>query len=207
MDEVEFPLSERVRRGRRWLLTAGAVCAVLATVTLVVVVAAATDWFEVSRALVASLIAAAVLVLPVVWVGARAVWALRGRTELFAAADAYRRRRPTDRQMLDHLRDEHPFTPLWWMVAILAGLAALCLGVALPFAAGAGAVLDAVLLGCGLVVALIALAAAVPGIGRAQRQGEEDHARRRRLWPVPDDLARRLAEPLLGTGDGGHIGA
>lgn len=207
MDEVEFPLSGRVRRSRRRLLAAGTAGAVLSAVVLILVVATAADWAEAPRAVLAILLTVAVFVMPVVWVGARAAWALRGRTELFAAADAHRRRRPTDRQLLDHLRDEHPLTPLWWLVAVLAGLVSLCLAFALPFAISGGATLAATLLGSGLIVALIALAAAVPGIGRARRQGSEDLKRRRRLWPVPADLARRLAEPLLGSSDGGHLGA
>jgi uncharacterized membrane protein len=206
LNEVKFPLSVRVRRARWWLLTASTVSAVLAATTLTLVVAAATEWIEVPRAVLTGLLIVTVFVMPIVWTGAHAVWALRGRTELFAAAAAYRRQRPTDRQLLDHLRDEHPLTPLWWLVAILAGLAALCLATALPFAISSGATLAGALLGAGLIVALIALAAALPGIRRADHQGKEDHQQRRQFWPVPTELAHRLAAPLLGTSDGAHLG-
>lgn len=206
MREVEFPLSDRVRRARRWLLAASTVGAVLAAATLALAVAVGADWIEVSRAVLSCLVILVLFVVPVVLAGVRARWALRGRAELFAAADAHPRQRPTDRQLLDHLRDEHPLTPFWWMVTILAGLTALCLAIALPFAIDSGATLDGTLLGAGLIVALIALAAAVSGIRRAARQGNEDLKRRSRTWYVPADLARRLAEPPLGTGDGGHLG-
>ncbi len=113
----------------------------------------------------------------------------------------------TYRQFANHLRDEHPLTPLWWMVAVLGGLGTLCLGVALPFALADGAVLAGALLGTGLAVSLAALALAVPGIRRADRQGLEDRKRRTALWSVPTAVERRLAIPLLGVGDGGHLGA
>src|SRR5690606_5619367 len=100
----------------------------------------------------------------VIWTGAHALWALRGRSELFAAAGAHRRQRPTDRQLLNHLRDEHPLTPLWWLLSMLAGLTALCLAFALPFTISSGAILAAAVIGTGLIVALVALAIAVPGI-------------------------------------------
>lgn len=147
------------------------------------------------------------LVLPVAWVGVHAVWALRGRAELFIAAGEHPRRRPTDRLLVDHLRDEHPLTPLWWMVSVLGSLGTLCLGVALPFALADGAVLAGVLLGTGLAVSLAALTLAVPGICRAARQGSEDRKRRTELWHLPTAVERRLTIPLLGAGDGAHLGA
>ncbi|MFD6967739.1 hypothetical protein [Streptomyces sp. NPDC059979] len=171
------------------------------------VVADASGWAPVPRTVQAVLVLVTLFVLPVAWVGVRAVWALRGRAELFAAAGEHRRRRrPTDRQLVDHLRDEHPLTPLWWMLAVLGGLGTLCLGVALPFALADGAVLASALLGAGLAASLTALALAVPGIRRADRQGAQDQKRRSELWSLPDAVERRLAVPLLGTGDGAHLG-
>ena len=56
-----------------------------------------------------------------------------------------------------------PLSPAFLgVVAILAGLTALCLAVALPFAISNGAPLAVALLGAGLIMALITLAAAVP---------------------------------------------
>lgn len=206
MKVVEFSLSGRVRRARRWMVTMNAVCVLFAGAAVASMAGAATAWIPVPRAVQASLVVLAMFVMPVVGLGVRTVWVLRGRAELFAAAETHHRERPTDRQMVGHLRDEHPLTPLWWMVAILAGLSALCLGFALPFALADGAVLDGALHGAGLAVSLVALAAAVPGIRRADRQGEEDRRRRTRLWSIPAALEHRLAEPLFGSNDGGHIG-
>ncbi|AQT76128.1 hypothetical protein B1K54_35110 [Streptomyces sp. fd1-xmd] len=152
------------------------------------------------------LVLVTLFLLPVAWVAVRAVWVVRGRAELFAAADEHRKRRPTDRQLVDHLRDEHPLTPLWWMLAVLGGLGTLCLGFALPFALADGAVLAGALLGAGLAASLTALALAVPGIRRAARQGALDRRWRDELWPLPSAVERRLAVPLLGTGDGAHSG-
>ncbi|MFE7754173.1 hypothetical protein [Streptomyces sp. NPDC057418] len=188
------------------MVTMNAGCVLSAGAAVTSVVADAVAWIPVPRAVQAGLVLLALFVMPVAGVGVRAVWVLRGRAELFAAAETRHRERPADRQMIGHLRDEHPLTPLWWMVAVLGGLTALCLGFALPFALAGGAVLDGVLLGAGLAVSLLALAAAVPGIRHADRQGEEDRRRRTRLWPVPTALERRLAEPLLGSGDGAHLG-
>ncbi|MFD7696514.1 hypothetical protein [Streptomyces sp. NPDC059374] len=207
MDAVEFRLSARVRAARRWLVFASAGGGVLVAAAVASVVADAVGWVAVPRAVQAVLVLVTLVVLPVVWVGVHAVWALRGRAELFAAAGEHPRRRPTDRQLVDHLRDEHPLTPLWWMLAVLGGLGALCLGFALPFALADGALLAGALLGAGLVVSLAALGLAVPGIRRAERQGAEDAKRRSALWPLPGAVERRLANPLLGTGDGGHLGA
>ncbi len=170
-------------------------------------VAGAAGWVSVSRAIQAGLVLVTLFVLPVAWVGVHAVWALRGRAELFIAAGRHPRRRPTDRQLVDHLRNEHPLTPLWWMVSVLGGLGALCLGFALPFALADGAVLAGVLLGTGLAVSLAALPLAVSGIRRAARQGAEDQRRRAELWSLPTAVERRLTIPLLGVSDGGHLGA
>ncbi|MFI8889538.1 hypothetical protein [Streptomyces paradoxus] len=180
--------------------------AVLAGAAVASVVADAAGWVPVPRTIQASLVLVTLLVLPVACVGAHAVWALRGRAELFIAAAEHPRRRPTDRQLVNHLRDEHPLTPLWWMVSVLGGLGTLCLGIALPFALADGAVLAGALLGAGLAVSLAALALSVPGIRRAERQGSEDRRRRTELWSVPTAVERRLTTPLLGTGDGGHAG-
>ncbi|MFI8090427.1 hypothetical protein ACIF9R_19220 [Streptomyces sp. NPDC086080] len=205
---MEFPLSARVRAARRWLVSTSAAGAVVAGAAVGCVVGDAAGWVSVPRTVQAVLVLVTLFVLPVVWVGAHAVWALRGRAELFAVAGEHPRRRPTDRQLADHLRDEHPLTPLWWMVSILGGLCALCLGFALPFAVADGAVLAGVLLGAGLALSLAALAVAVPGIRRTERQGSEDRRRRTELWSaLPSAVERRLAVPLLGTGDGGHLGA
>ncbi|MFJ8636818.1 hypothetical protein [Streptomyces sp. NPDC093568] len=171
------------------------------------VVADACGWVSVSRTIQAGLVLVTLFVLPVVWVAVHAVWALRGRAELFGAAKEHPRRRPTDRQLVNHLRNEHPLTPLWWMVAVLGGLGTLGLGCALPFALADGAALAGVLLGTGLAVSLAALTLAVPGIRRAARQGSEDERRRAELWSLPTAVERRLMVPLLGTGDGGHLGA
>lgn len=171
------------------------------------VAADAADWVPVPRAVQAGLVLVTLFVLPVAWVGVHAVWALRGRAELFAVAGEHPRRRPTDRQLADHLRDEHPLTPLWWMVSVLGGLGTLCLGFALPFAVADGAVLAGVLLGAGLAVSLVALAVSVPGIRRSGRRGAEDRRRRTELWILPTAVEHRLSVPLLGTGDGGHLGA
>ncbi|MGW7262686.1 hypothetical protein [Streptomyces sp. NPDC054842] len=171
------------------------------------VVADASGWMAVPRTVRAGSVLVTLFLLPVVWVGVHAVWALRGRAELFRAAGAHPRRRPTDRQLADHLRDEHPLTPLWWMVCVLSGIGALCLGVALPFALADGAVLAGALLGTGLAVSLAALASAVSGVRRAARQGSEDRKRRAELWSLPSAVERRLANSLLGAGDGGHLGA
>ncbi|MGW7434559.1 hypothetical protein [Streptomyces sp. NPDC054849] len=207
LDAVEFPLSARVRRAWRWLVATSAASAVVAGAAVASVVADASGRVPVSRTVQAGLVLVTLFVLPVAWVGARAVWALRGRTELFAAAGGHRRRRPTDRQLIDHLRDEHPLTPLWWMLAILGGLGTLCLGFAFPFALAGGAVLAGVLLGAGLAASLTALALAIPGIRRAGRQGAQDRKRRSELWSLPSSVERRLTVPLLGTGDGAHLGA
>ncbi|MGW6909270.1 hypothetical protein [Streptomyces sp. NPDC054940] len=171
------------------------------------VVADASGWVSVPRAIQAGLVLVTLFVLPVVWVGVHAVWALRGRAELFSAAGEHPRRRPTDRQLVNHLRNEHPLMPLWGMVAVLGGLGTLCLGFALPFALADGAVLAGVLLGTGLAVSLAALALAVPGFRRAARQGAEDRKRRTELWSLPSAVERRLTIPLLGAGDGAHSGA
>lgn len=169
-------------------------------------VASAAGWVSVPRAIQAGLVLVTLFVLPVAWVGVHAVWALRGRAELFIAAGRHPRRRPTDRQLVDHLRNEHPLTPLWWMVSVLSGLGTLCLGFALPFALADGAVLAGVLLGTGLAVSLTALPLAVSGIRRAARQGVEDQRRRAELWSLPTAVERRLTIPLLGASDGGHLG-
>ncbi|MGW4540442.1 hypothetical protein ACWEOP_21545 [Streptomyces chartreusis] len=181
--------------------------AVLVGAAVASVVADASDWVPVPRTVQAGLVLVTLFVLPVAWVAAHAVWALRGRAELFMAAEEHPRQRPTDRQLFNHLRNEHPLTPLWWMVSILGGLGVLCLGFALPFALADGAVLAGVLLGTGLAVSLAALALAVPGIRRAARQGSEDEKRRAELWSLPTTVERRLTVPLLGTGDGAHLGA
>jgi O-antigen ligase len=207
LDAVEFPLSARVRGARRWLVVTSAAGAVCVGAAVASVVADASGWVSVSRAIQAGSVLVTLFVLPVVWVGVHAVWALRGRAELFLAAGEHPRRRPTDRQMVDHLRDEHPLTPLWWMVSVLGGLGTLCLGVALPFALADGAVLAGVLLGTGLAVSLAALVLAVSGIRRAARQGSEDRRRRAELWSLPSAVERRLTNSLLGSGDGGHLGA
>lgn len=207
MDAVEFPFSARVRGARRWLVATSVAGAVLAGAALASVVADASGWLSVPRAIQAGLVLLTLFVLPVVWVAVHAVWALRGRAELFIAAGEHPRRRPTDRQLVNHLRDEHPLTPLWWMVCILSGLGTLCLGFALPFALADGAVLAGVLLGTGLAASLAALALAVPGIRRAARQGSEDRRRRAELWSLPSAVERRLTIPLLGAGDGAHLGA
>ncbi|WP_327419014.1 hypothetical protein [Streptomyces sp. NBC_01233] len=170
-------------------------------------VADASGWAPVPRTVQAVLVMVTLFLLPVAWVGVRAVWALRGRAELFAAAQEHRRQRPTDRQLVDHLRDEHPLTPLWWMLAVFGGLGTLCLGFALPFALADGALHAGALLGAGLAASLTALALAVPGIRRADRQGTQDRKRRTALWSLPNAVERRLAVPLLGTGDGAHLGA
>ncbi len=171
------------------------------------VVADASGWVPVPRTIQAGLVLVTLFVLPVAWVGVHAVWALRGRAELFIAAAEHPRRRPADRQLVDHLRDEHPLTPLWWMVSILGGLGTLCLGFALPFALADGAVLAGALLGTGLAVSLTVLALSVSGIRRAARQGSEDQRRRTELWSLPTALERRLTIPLLSAGDGAHLGA
>lgn len=208
MDAVEFPLGARVRRARRWLVVTGAACAVLAGAAVASVAADASGWVPVPRAVQAALVLVTLFVLPVVWVGVRAVWVLRGRAELFAAAGGHPRRRPTDLQLVNHLRNEHPLTPLWWMVAVLGGLGTLCLGFAFPFAlAGGATALTHLLLGAGLAASLAALALAVPGIRRADLQGAEDRRRRTELWSLPSTVERRLTVPLLGTGDGAHPGA
>ncbi len=207
MDAVEFPLSARVRRARRWLVVTSAAGAVVAGAAVASVVADASGRMSVSRTVQAGLVLVTLFLLPVAWVGVRAVWALRGRAELFAAASEHRRRRPTDRQLVDHLRDEHPLTPLWWMLAVVGGLGTLCLGFALPFALAGGAVLAGALLGAGLAASLTVLVLAVPGIRRADRQGALDRRRRSELWSLPNAVERRLAVPLLGTGDGAHSGA
>ncbi|MFD5430486.1 hypothetical protein [Streptomyces sp. NPDC127084] len=182
--------------------------AVLAGAAVASVVADALGWMSVPRAIQASLVLTTLFVLPIAWVGVHAVWALRGRAELFVAAGEHPRRRPTDRQLVNHLRNEHPLTPLWWMVCVLGGLGTLCLGVALPFALADGAVLAGVLLGAGLAVPLAALALAVSGIRRAERQGSQDRGRRTELWPsLPNAVERRLTVPLFGTDEGGHPGA
>jgi hypothetical protein len=172
------------------------------------VVAGAAGWVSVPRTIQAGLVLVTLFVLPVAWVGVRAVWALRGRAELFIAAAEHPRRRPTDRQLVDHLRDEHPLTPLWWMVSFLGGLGTLCLGFALPFAAAGGAVLASALLATGLAVSLTALALSVSGIRRAKGRGLEDRRRRTELWwGLPTAVERKLATPFLGNGsDGGHLG-
>ncbi len=188
-------------------MTASVAGAVVVAATVTSVVADAVGWVPVSRAVQAGLVLVTLFVLPVAWVGAHAVWALRGRAELFLAAGEHPRRRPTDRQLTDHLRDEHPLTPLWWMVSVLGGLGTLCLGVALPFAVADGAVLAGVLLGAGLAASLIALAVSVPGIRRSDRRGSRDRRRRTELWSLPGAVEHRLSIPLLGTGDGGHPGA
>lgn len=206
MDAVEFPLSARVRGARRWLVATSVAGAVLVGAAVASVVADASGWVSVPRAIQAGLVLVTLFVLPVVWVGVHAVWALRGRAELFIAAGEHPRRRPTDRQLYDHLRNEHPLTPLWWMVCVLSGLGTLCLGVALPFALADGAVLAGVLLGTGLAVCVAALAMAVPGIRRAAGQGSEDRKRRIELWSLPTAVERRLMVPLLGAGDGAHLG-
>ncbi|MGW1956161.1 hypothetical protein ACWCPI_26010 [Streptomyces sp. NPDC001920] len=207
LDAVEFPLSARVRGARRWLVATSVAGAVLVGAAVASVVVDASGWVSVPRAVQAGLVLVTLFVLPVAWVGAHAVWALRGRAELFGAAEEHPRRRPTDRQLVSHLRNEHPLTPLWWMVAVLGGLGALCLGIALPFALADGAVLAGVLLGTGLAVSLAALALAVPGIRRAARQGSKDEKRRAELWSLPSAVERRLTIPLLGAGDGAHLGA
>ncbi|MFD9307420.1 hypothetical protein ACFWCB_32905 [Streptomyces sp. NPDC060048] len=96
-------------------------------------------------------------------------------------------------------------TPLWWMVAVLGGLGALCLGVALPFAVAGGAVLAGVLLGAGPAASPTALALAVPGVRRADRRGALDR-KRRTQWSLPQAVEHQLAVPFLGTGDGAHTG-
>lgn len=206
MDAVEFSLSARVRRARRWLVATTAASAVFVGAAVASMVADAADWVSVPRVIQAGLVLVTLFVLPVAWVGVHAVWALRGRAELFIAAGRHPRRRPTDRQLVDHLRNEHPLTPLWWMVSVLSGLGTLCLGFALPFALAEGAVLAGVLLGTGLAVSLTALPLAVSGIRRAARQGAEDQRRRAELWSLPTAVERRLTIPLLGAGDGGHLG-
>ncbi|MER6678027.1 hypothetical protein [Streptomyces sp. NPDC000983] len=204
---VEFPLSARVRAARRLLVVTSAAGAVLVGTAVGTVVADAAGWVPVPGGVRAGLVLAALFLLPVVWVAVHAVWVLRGRAELFAAAGRHPRRRPTDRQLADHLRDEHPLSPLWWMVAVLGGLGALCLGFALPFALADGAVLAGAVLGGGLAVSLAGLTLAVPGIRRADRQGLADRRRRGELWSLPGAVERRLAVSLLGSGDGGHPGA
>ncbi|WP_190047454.1 hypothetical protein [Streptomyces galilaeus] len=207
LDTVEFPLSARVRGARRWLVATSAAGAVFVGAAVASVVADAFGWVSVPRAIQAGSVLVTLFVLPVVWVGVHAVWALRGRAELFLAAGEHPRQRPTDRQMVDHLRDEHPLTPLSWMVSVLSGLGTLCLGVALPYALADGAVLAGALLGTGLAVSLVALVLAGSSIRRAARQGSEDRRRRAELWSLPSAVERRLTNSLLGTGDGGHLGA
>ncbi|CAM5266385.1 hypothetical protein SAVIM40S_07835 [Streptomyces avidinii] len=187
-------------------MVANAAAVVLAGAAVASVVAEASGRMPVPRAVQAGLVLATLFVLPVAWVGVRAIWALRGRAELFAAAQGHRRRRPTDRQLVDHLRDEHPLTPVWWTLAVLGGLGTLCLGFALPFALAEGAVLAGALLGSGLAASLTVLVLAVPGIRRADRQGALDRKRRSELWTLPNAVERRLTVPLLGTGDGSHAG-
>ncbi|MFH9826344.1 hypothetical protein [Streptomyces bobili] len=170
------------------------------------VVADAFGWVSVPRAIQAGSVLVTLFVLPVVW-GECTRWALRGRAELFLAAGKHPRQRPTDRQMVDHLRDEHPLTPLLWMVSVLSGLGTLCLGFALPYALADGAVLAGALLGTGLAVSLVALVLAGSSIRRAARQGSEDRRRRAELWSLPSAVERRLTNSLLGIGDGGHLGA
>ncbi|MFE1511039.1 hypothetical protein [Streptomyces sp. NPDC058726] len=206
MDASEFPLSARVRGARLRLVATGVAGGVLAAATVASVAGDAAGWVSVPRPVQAGLVMVTLFVLPVVWVGAHAAWALRGRAELFAAAGEHPRRRPTDRQLVGHLRDEHPLTPLWWMLSVLGGLGTLCLGVALPFALADGAVLAGVLLGAGLAVSLATLALSVSGIRRSGRRGSEDRRRRTELWSLPSAVERRLAVSLLGTGDGGHLG-
>ncbi|MGX1274611.1 hypothetical protein [Streptomyces phaeoluteigriseus] len=179
----------------------------LAAVAVASVVVDACGWVQVPRAIQMSLVLVTLFVLPVIWVGARARWVLLGRAELFAAAGEHARRRPTDRQVIDHLCDEHPLTPLWWMVAILGGLGTLCFGVAVLFAWASGGVLAVLLVGVCLTASLAALALAVPGIRRAELQGSRDRRLRAELWPLPRAVESRLAIPLLGTGDGAHLGA
>nr|WSX47713.1 hypothetical protein OG409_01240 [Streptomyces sp. NBC_00974] len=187
-------------------MVANAAGSVLAGAAVASVVADASGRVPVPRAVQAVLVLATLFVLPVAWMGVRAFWALRGRAELFAAAQEHRRRRPTDRQLVDHLRDEHPLTPVWWTLAVLGGLGTLCLGFALPFAFADGAVLAGALLGAGLAASLAVLVLAVPGIRRADRQGALDRKRRSELWCLPNDVESRLTVPLLGTGDGSHSG-
>lgn len=81
------------------------------------------------------------------------------------------------------------------MLAVLGGLGTLCLGVALPFALADGAVLAGALLGTGLAASLTALALAVPGIRRADRQGAQDQKRRSELWSLPNAVERRTPSP------------
>jgi hypothetical protein len=207
LDAVEFPLSARVRGARRWLVVTSAAVALFVGTAVASVVADASGWMSVPRAIQAGSVLVTLFVLPVVWVAVHAVWALRGRAELFLAARKHPRRRPTDRQMVDHLRDEHPLTPLWWMVSVLSGLGTLGLGSALPYALTDGAVLAGVLLGAGLALSLAALVLAVSGIRRAARQGSEDRRRRAELWYLPSAVEHRLTNSLLGAGDGGHLGA
>ncbi|MEU3095595.1 hypothetical protein ABZ690_12430 [Streptomyces sp. NPDC006967] len=187
-------------------MATGVAGGVLAAATVASVAGDAAGWVSVPRPVQAGLVLVTLFVLPVVWVGAHAAWALRGRAELFAAAGEHPRRRPTDRQLVGHLRDEHPLTPLWWMLSVLGGLGTLCLGVALPFALADGAVLAGALLGAGLAVSLATLALSVSGIRRSGRRGSEDRRRRTELWSLSSAVERRLAVSLLGTGDGGHLG-
>ncbi|MGW7244484.1 hypothetical protein [Streptomyces sp. NPDC054804] len=114
LDAVEFPLSARVREARRWLVATSAAGVVLAGAAVVSVVADASGWVPVPvpGTIQVGLVLVTLLVLPVAWVRVHAVWALHGRAELFLAAGEHPRRRPTDRQLVDHLRDEHPLTPL-----------------------------------------------------------------------------------------------
>lgn len=207
LDAVEFPLSARVRGARRWLVATSVAGVVLVGAAVASVVADASGWVSVPRAVQACLALVTLFVLPVAWVAVHAVWALRGRAELFIAAGEHPRQRPTDRQLINHLRNEHPLTPLWWMVSVLGGLGVLCFGFALPFALADDDLLAGALLGIGLAVSLAALALAVPGIRRAARQGSADEKRRAELWSVPTAVERRLMIPLLGTGDGAHLGA
>ncbi|MFE1444238.1 hypothetical protein [Streptomyces sp. NPDC058739] len=208
MEAVEFPLSTRVRRARQWLVATTAAGAAVVGAAVASVVADTSGWVSVPRTIQAALVLVTLFVLPVGWVAVHAVWALRGRVELFAAAGRYPRRRPTDRQLINHLRNEHPLTPLWWMISIISGLGTLCLGFALPFALADDASLAGVLLGTGLALSLAGLALAVSGIRRAARQGSEDRERRAELWwSLPTAVERRLMIPLLGAGDGAHLGA
>lgn len=195
MDAVEFPLSARVRRARRWLVVTSAAGAVVAGAAVASVVADASGRMSVSRTVQSGLVLVTLFLLPVAWVGVRAVWALRGRAELFAAASEHRRMashrpaagRPPARRAPAH--------PLWWMLAVLGGLGTLCLGLALPFALADGAVLAGALLGAGLAASLTVLVLAVPGIRRADRQGALDRKRRSELWSLPNAVEQPAGCP------------
>ncbi|WP_328786413.1 MULTISPECIES: hypothetical protein [unclassified Streptomyces] len=160
-------------------------------------VADACGWVQASRTVQSGLVLVTLFLLPVAWVGVHAVWALRGRAELFAAAGEHRRRRPTDQQLVNHQRNEHPLTPH----------GTLCLAFALPFALADGAVLAGAPLGARLAASLTALALALPGIRRADRQGVQDRKRRTELWSLSSAVERRLTVSLLSAGDGTHSGA